>query len=149
MQIVYPPSDLLSWCRRIYGPDQRLLLTDYAYSVTIPALGAGERTIQNLQITQNADFVMLGLSLNRAAGIAAADGLLMLITDSSTGEQFSNERVPMGAVVDTEATDFPRSFPYPRWVAGNSSITFDVLAVDPVSDDYTLTVRGFLVRRLS
>lgn len=148
MQIVYPPSDLLAWCRRIYGPDQRLLLTEYSYNIDLPAMAAGARTVQNLQITQNADFVWLGLDLNRSAGIASIDGLLVLITDSTTGEQFSNERVPMGVLAATADNVAPRSFPYPRWVAGNSALTFDVQAVDQTLGVYTLTLRGVLVRRL-
>lgn len=153
MDIVFQPSALLDWCQRIYGPGQRLLLTDYSYPVLFGDVAANARAIQQLQITQNADFVLLGVGATYDANLTTelVNGSI-LISDSATGEQFSNTEIEINNLVsqtfsgnpDTLATNLP----YPRWIGGNTVLSFQFNAVFAVSA-LTLLLNGFLIRKLA
>lgn len=156
MDIVFQPSALLDWCQRIYGPGQRLILSDYAYPVNFGTVAAGARSTQTIQITQNADFVLLGLDQAYDPAGDPAKGTI-LISDSATGEQFSNTAISLlNLVANTEPdilgqpTANPLNLPYPRWVGGNTvlSLQFNSAAAGSV-DAFQLTLRGFLIRKLA
>lgn len=153
MDIVFQPSALLDWCQRIYGPGQRLLLTDYAYPVDFGNVVAGARETKTVQITQNADFVLLGFDAKAAFGSDDLNGAIK-ISDSATGEQFSSTSIYlrnlMAAVVNGELPYNPLNLPYPRWIGGNSvlSLQYNNTTVN-TAVDFVLTLRGFLIRKLA
>ena len=79
-----------------------LLLTPYGYNLTFSSLTAGASQSQTLNITANADFIMVGL--HHRANIAAASQTVsnktapltrILITDSGSNEQFTNAAVDL------------------------------------------------------
>ena len=153
MDIVFQPSALLDWCQRIYGPGQRLLLTDYSYPVNFGAVAANSRNTKQLQITQNADFVMLGVNYAfYDNALDAVTNATILISDSATGEQFSNTEIYLNnlcAIVYSGNNPLTQAnLPYPRWIGGNSVLNLQFNSDDSI-DGFTLMVNGFLVRKLA
>ena len=147
MQTVFPPSDLYNWVSRIYEPGSRLLLTEYAFPANFAALGAGERSTQNIQMTQNADFVMTAIDWeqNDPGNVSR---ISINIVDTSTGEQFSNGSAPFAAIGFIPSVDgFRRNLPYPKWMSGISSILLDVSSTSAQSP-FTISLRGFRIQKL-
>ena len=129
-----------------------LLLTPYGYNLTFSSLTAGASQSQTLNITANADFIMVGL--HHRANIAAASQTVsnktapltrILITDSGSDEQFTN------AAVDLENYstngNIINLFPYPRIISGRSTLTVQVTSYE-ASATLNLDVffEGVLVR---
>jgi hypothetical protein len=129
-----------------------LLLTPYGYNLTFSSLTAGASASQTLNITANADFIMVGL--HHRANIAAATQTVsnktapltrILITDSGSNEQFTN------AAVDLENYstngNIINLFPYPRIISGRSTLTVQVTSYE-ASATLNLDVffEGVLVR---
>ena len=152
MDIVFQPSALLDWCQRIYGPGQRLLLTDYSYPIEFGDVAIGERVTKQLQITQNADFVLLGFDCWAEPETSVVDGFL-LISDSATGEQFSNTETHVWNLAANFEEGFPianpLNLPYPRWIGGNTVLTFSFRDNDIGATNLQMTLRGFLIRKLA
>lgn len=156
MDIVFQPSALLDWCQRIYGPGQRLLLTDYAYPVDFGDVVAGARETKTVQITQNADFVLLGFDQAFDPTSYDVSGSL-LISDSATGEQFSNVAINLKNLAAASTSGIPGqpgfnplNLPYPRWIGGNTvlSLQYNNTTIDDALN-FHLTLRGFLIRKLA
>lgn len=145
MQTIFPFSDLANWVARIYEPGSRLILTEYAFPVDFGLIAAGGRATQNVQMTQNADFVLTSLAVLPAVG--AQSDLRISITDTSTGEQFSNQQIPLTAI-GSFSNDINRALPYPRWFQGISTVTLDV---NSASEQTSLNISlcGFQIRKLS
>jgi hypothetical protein len=129
-----------------------LLLTPYGYNLTFSSLTAGASASQTLNITANADFIMVGL--HHRANIAYASQTVsnktaplarILITDSGSNEQFTN------AAVDLENYstngNIINLFPYPRIISGRSTLTVQVTSYE-ASATLNLDVffEGVLVR---
>lgn len=152
MDIVFQPSALLDWCQRIYGPGQRLLLTDYSYPILFGDVAINERVTKQLQITQNADFVLLGFDCASYLGADPVSGYV-LISDSATGEQFSNTEIEinnLAASFESGAPDAnPLNLPYPRWIGGNTVLTISFRDNADGATDFRMTLRGFLIRKLA
>lgn len=112
-----------------------LLLTPYGYTLTFSSLTAGSSQSQTLNITANADFIMVGL--HHRANVAAAAQTVsnktaplarILITDSGSNEQFTNGSVDLenystnGNIINL--------FPYPRIISGRSTLTIQVTSYE-------------------
>jgi len=129
-----------------------LLLTPYGYNLTFSSLTAGASASQTLNVTANADFIMVGLHHRATVGGAAqnvstksAPLARVLITDSGSNEQFTN------AAVDLENYstngNIINLFPYPRIISGRSTLTVQLTSYEA---SQTLNVdiffEGVLVR---
>ena len=156
MDIVFQPSALLDWCQRIYGPGQRLLLSDYAYPVDFGDVLSGTRVTKTVQITQNADFVLLGLDQAFSQAGDIVNGTI-LISDSATGEQFSNVAIYLNNLVAASSANVPGqpnfdplNLPYPRWIGGNTVLSIQYLNTTlNTALNFHLALRGFLIRKLA
>jgi len=129
-----------------------LLLTPYGYNLTFSSLAAGASQSQTLNITANADFIMVGL--HHRANIAAASQTVsnktaplarILLTDSGSNEQFTN------AAVDLENYstngNIINLFPYPRIISGRSTLTVQVTSYEASATlNIDVFFEGVLVR---
>lgn len=133
------------------GAPKRILLTPYGYPITFAALATGTPQTANLNISANADFILLGL--NHHANTAAAQEVStrttplvrILITEAGSGEQFTN------AAVDLENYSSDASFlnplVYPRILTGKSAVTMQVTNYGPDTlDGLELFLNGVQVR---
>lgn len=148
MQTVFPPSDLYNWVSRIYEPGSRLLLTEYAFPVYFGSIAAGGSAVQNVQMTQNADFVLTTIECTQDGNGGAVDDLKIAIVDNSTGEQFSNGLIPLNAISFWGTSAFKRNLPYPKWIAGVSSISLSLYA-ETLENRVSLLLKGFQIRKLA
>ena len=129
-----------------------LLLTPYGYNLTFSSLTAGSSSSQVLNITANADFILL--NIHHRANVAAAGQTVsnkvaplarMLITDSGSNEQFTN------AAVDLENYstngNIINLLPYPRIISGRSTLTVQITSYE-ASQTLNIDVffEGVLVR---
>jgi hypothetical protein len=149
MQTIFPSVDLISWVKQIYGPTRRMYLTPYAYPLSIGDIAAARRVTGQLQITANADFVLMDIEAAVSdTSTSVGEDIKLLIADSATGEQFSNVGLYARLIGTTQAAQFSRNFPYPRWVGGNTSLSVEARAVGAV-DNLVLTFNGMLIRDLT
>ncbi len=140
----YNPDALRAYCRSIYG-DKRLLLTPQIYSDrpsdTLPSGVNGG----NIQITQNADFILLGFAL-----VTSTDddvfGTIMF-SDSGSGEQFMSRAVVFANCMTVQSTALQNSLHWPRFIGGNSSVTYSFTnnGIAAIEDIY-VSIIGFNVR---
>lgn len=153
MRVIYPPSDLLDWCQRIYGPGRRLLLTEYTIPVQFAQVAPGARDTQQVQIQQNADFVLLGFGFGFDSAVGQPNNSKLFITDSATGEQFSNTAVSFSNLLipALNAGEPCFNLPYPKWLGGNTSLSLELQQDATAGGDVLLSIdlRGFLVRELA
>ena len=129
-----------------------LLLTPYGYNLTFSSLTAGSSASQTLNITANADFIMVGL--HHRANVAAAGQNVstktaplarILITDSGSNEQFTNSAVDLenystnGNIINLLS--------YPRIISGRSTLTVQLTSYE-ASQTLNLDIffEGVLVR---
>lgn len=150
MNTVFPPSDLRAWCAQLYGNQQRLVLTPYAYTIDFGDFAIDQTKTQQAQITANADFIALSLaiSVGESSGVS---NFKALVSDSSTGEQFTSAAALFGAIGNGEGLGFVQNnFAYPRFIGGNSSIAVQLTNTYPATavPDVYFVLRGFLVRSL-
>lgn len=144
-------QDLRQFASEIYG-GRPVVMQPYGYSVTFTGLAQGASASQQLSITANADFIMTEILYRPGAGAAqnvstkTAAFVRLLITDSGTNEQYTNSAVDL----ENFATNggFDRSIPYPRWIGGRTSLTFQATNYAPTAETYSFDVylSGVLVR---
>jgi len=151
----YSVMELQAFANQIYG-GRPLVLTPYGYTVTFLGITASSSQTQTLSITANADFILTQIKL-RASEAALqtvsnkrAPYVRLLIVDSGTNEQFTN------SAVDTEnyATNGNTQqglLPYPRFIAGRTSLTLTMNEYRGVATTENIDVylEGLLCRTYS
>lgn len=145
------------FARMIYG-ERKFILTPYAYPIAFGTLAASSQATQSLGITANADFILTRV---RYTAFAAATGaaptainvfipnVSVLITDQGSNEQYSSAAVPLQSFgANSQAVD---DLPYPRFIAGRTSLTFQATNNDSAGSAYqlSLVLVGVLARQLS
>lgn len=149
-------SDLEQFASRFYG-GRPLLLVPYAYNTTFTALTAGQTQTATVNITANADFILLTFHHRSSTNLATAQTVStknapyvrMVVTDSGTNEQFTN------AAVDLENYstngNIINQLPYPRIISGRSTLTLQVNNYDSSNTIASLDIfmEGVLVRAYS
>ena len=147
----YGIGELEAYASKFYQ-GRPLLLTPYGYNLTFSSLTAGSSASQVLNITANADFILL--NIHHRANVGAAGQTVsnkvaplarMLITDSGSNEQFTN------AAVDLENYstngNIINLLPYPRIISGRSTLTVQLTSYE-ASQTLNIDVffEGVLVR---
>lgn len=148
MQTIYPSADVQAWAARIYGPNKRLLITDYVIPCYFPAsIAAGSSASVQSQIQANADFVLCRIGYTDDDSIAR-DSVMVQLIDSATGEQFGNSEIPANIFCDIDRIHTFNPLPYPRWIGGNTAMSVFMRnddQNDPIQDAI-VTLHGFLIR---
>lgn len=156
MQVNYSPAQILEYLRAIYPADTALTIEPYAYTLSFSALAAGGSASASLQINGNADFLLLGYA-HRAANAGAAQTVStmvapcarMLIVDNGTGRQFSSAALDLQTF--SENGDIGKTLPFPRLIAGKSSLAFTLTsyaaAETPTLDFVMLGVNVYTMSR--
>jgi hypothetical protein len=144
-------QDLRQFASEIYQ-GRPVVMTPYGYTVTFTGLAQNAQASQQLSITANADFILTEICYRPAIGAAqtvsnkTAAFVRLLITDSGTNEQYTNSAVDL----ENFATNggIGRVLPYPRWIGGRTSLTFQAFNYAPTAETYTFDVylSGVLVR---
>lgn len=157
----YSFLDIESFAAQIYASaiqqGQRLLLTPYGYTVTFTDFDIGETLTQSLNITANAAFILTGL---RYYSVLPADAVIVsgkvaqrarvLITDSGSGEQFTNSAVNLENYAGNG--DVAHNLPFPRFINGRTSLNIQLTSFATAGDDNNtldLYLDGVLVRTVS
>lgn len=145
MQTIYPSADVYAWASRIYGPNKRLMITDYVIPCDLGTVAVGASTSKQVQIQANADFVLTRLSY---AFEGDAAGAKIQLTDSATGEQFGNSNIALDIFAEYTGAQCYSELPYPRWIGGNTALNVFLEtssgAASPTA--YNVNLHGFLVR---
>lgn len=154
---MYSLRDLEAFCARFYlGYD--LLITPYGYTASFTTIAAAATQTQNVNISANADFVMLGLRhhVNVGATVAysvstkTAPFLRLLITDTGSAEQFTAQAVDL----ENYSTNGvgTKDLPYPRICAGRTALALSLTNYAPAAETYGVVdifLSGVLVRAYS
>lgn len=140
----YNPDALRAYCRSIYG-DKRLLLTPQIYTdQPSDTLDAGVNG-GNIQITQNADFILLGFAL----ATSTDDNVFgtIMFSDSGSGEQFMSRAALFGNCMTVQSITYQNSLHWPRFIGGNSSVAYSFTNNSGASmADIHVSIIGFNVR---
>lgn len=147
-------QDLRQFASEIYQ-GRPVVMVPYAYSVTFAALAQNANASQQLSITANADFILTEICYRPNTGAAqnastkTAAFVRLLITDSGTNEQYTNSAVDLENFATNNGIG--RSLPYPRWIGGRTSLTFQAFNYAPTAETYSFDVmlQGVLVRARS
>jgi hypothetical protein len=148
-------SDIEAFASRFYG-GRPLLLVPYAYNTTFTTLTQGTSQSATVNITANADFILLKFHHRAVVDTTAVQTaaskncpyVRMLVTDSGTNEQFTNSAVDLENY-STNA-NIVNNLDYPRIISGRSTLTIQVTnygsaaAVSLASLD--IMMEGVLVR---
>ena len=151
----YSVIEIETFLARFYG-NRQLVVTPYAYNITFLALAQNATQTGILNIAANADFCFLRSSHRAQIGAAQTVSTLtapfvrMLIIDSGSNEQYSNQAIDLqnysASGADIQVLD------YPRIVSGRSSLTIQLTNYAPTAETYTsidITLSGVLVRALN
>lgn len=148
----YSATDIEAFVARFYQ-GRAMSIVPYGYTLTFLALAQHGVATQTLNITANADFMLLGLRHRAQIGAAqtistkTAPFVRALITDSGSNEQFTNSAVDL----ENYSTNgsFPRDLSYPRIISGRSTLTVQLTNYAPTAETYTsidLHLSGVLLR---
>lgn len=149
---MYSPQEIEAFASRFF-PGRALLLLPYAYNLTFTGMTAALAATQQLNIAANADFLLLGL--RHRASVAATNQTIntktapfgrVLITDSGTNEQFTASAVDLENYSTNGVGE--RRLPYPRIVAGRSSLNVTLTMFAPAAETVLLDLffDGVLIR---
>lgn len=148
----YSISDIEAYASKFYQ-GRPLLLTPYAYVLTFSSLAPGASSTQTLNITANADFILLQLHHRATSSAYAAQTVStkvaplarILVTDSGTNEQFTNAAID----IENYSTNgnIINNLPYPRIVSGRSTLTVQVTSYEGANTiNLDVSFDGVLVR---
>lgn len=151
------PSDIQDFARSIYGA-RRYILTPYAYPIIVGQVAASGTATASLSITANADFIFTrlrykGYSTSTGAAVNVSTALIpnvsVLITDQGSNEQYSSAAVPISSYGSN--SQGIEDLPFPRFIAGRTALTFQVINNDSANILYqlSLVMEGVLARQLS
>jgi hypothetical protein len=148
---VFSYAEIESFASKFYQ-GRPLLLTPYGYNLTFSSLAAAASSTQTLNISANADFIVTGI--HHRANVAAAAQTVsnktaplarILITDSGSNEQFTNNAVDL----ENYSTNgnIINKFDYPRIISGRSTLTVQITSYE-ASQTLNLDIffEGVLVR---
>ncbi len=135
-----------------------LYLVPYSFPITFEELAAGTTQSGILTLSANADFIALGLRHFSSESLGAGQTVLTktanyircLITDTSSGDQFTNGAVNLenlGANGMGECL-----FDFPRLLAGRGALSVQVSAPTETTTNFAflqLELHGVLVRSWS
>lgn len=150
---------LKSWIESLYAindPNSVLWITPYGYTATFAALAQNATATQQINITANGDFVLTGLKHRAQIGAAqtvstkTAPFVRVLLTDSGSNEQFTAQAVDLENYSQNGVA--PVMLPYPRFIAGRTSLTVQATNYAPTAETYTtldVFLEGVLVRKFS
>lgn len=164
MQMDYSTQDIEAFVARLYTPrpsaqngfqpeTPNTLITPFGYNTTFAALAQNGQQTNTITIAANADFVLLGFRHRAQIGAAqtvstkTAAFVRVTITDSGTNEQYTNGAVDLANYSSDGFYD--NNLPYPRVIAGRSSLTVVATNYAPTAETYTtldLFLEGVLVR---
>lgn len=128
----------------------------YTYTFSIPApLAAGAAAVGTINMQANSDFFMTRISA-RASIAAAAQTVStvpvplvrLLITDTGSNQQFSNQAVDLGNLMTAGAQiQGTADLPWPRFVGGRSSLLLNLTSYEAAAAYSTLDIalHGVLV----
>lgn len=131
--------------QRFIAPSYRgrqIGLLPYAYSLTFTSFAQNATASQQLSIQASADFLLLGVKYRAQIGTAqtisnkTAAFVRMLITDNGSGEQFTASAVDLENYCANGRTE-AGVLPYPRLIAGRSSLTVALTGYQPTAETYT------------
>lgn len=148
----YNAVDIEAFVARFYN-GRSMSIVPYGYNLTFLALAQAAVATQTLNITANADFMLLGLRHRAQIGAVqtistkTAPFVRLLITDSGSNEQFTNSSVDL----ENYSTNgsFPRDLRYPRIISGRSTLTVQATNYAPTAETYTtldVFLDGVLIR---
>lgn len=129
-----------------------MLITPYGYPVTFLALAALGQATQQLNISANADFMLLNVAYHANVALAAQNIgnktvalVRMLVTDSGSNEQFTNAAVDLENYCQNGQDE--RSLFFPRWCAGRSSLQIQMTSYS-AAEAYNIDLffNGVLIR---
>lgn len=154
-------SELQAFANATYG-GQMSLLTPYTYRVTFGAIAANATEFQQLQIQANADFILTSLALfvNDDGAAVNQFPFKTLITDNSSGEQFTASAICAGVYLNdcggfngTISGNFVVGgveLPYPLFIQGRTSLTCMMQNLSATAyEDVILVLHGVLARKYS
>lgn len=147
-------DDLRRFASEIYQ-GRPVSMVPYGYTVSFSGLAQGTSATQQLSITANADFILTEILYRPSVGVAQNDStktaafVRLLITDSGTNEQYTNSAVDLENFATNN--DAARTLPYPRWIGGRTSLSFQAFNWAPTAETYSFDVylSGVLVRARS
>lgn len=137
----YSLEDLEAFCARFYeGYD--LLIRPYGYTATFLAIAQGITQTQALNVAGNADFIMcwlnhhanVGANVGFSVSTKTAPFLRLLITDEGSAEQFTAQAVDLENYSNNGVN--PKSLPYPRIIAGRTSLSLALTNYAPAAEMY-------------
>jgi hypothetical protein len=117
----YSLDSIRAYLRQLYG-DRRLLVTHQVYKENIGTVAAAATANGNIQITGNADFVLLGMGVSCDPTQTLIGKILF--SDSGSGEQFSNLPVNVRSCCNVNTALPQIVLPWPRYIGGVSSVAF-------------------------
>jgi hypothetical protein len=150
----YTISEIEAFVQRFY-PGRKLLLTPYGYPMQFDPITHATNATQQLQISANADFLLLGIGYHAdLAGAAQAAATKpsfvgrILITDTGSNEQFTQGAVDLETYAENNVAGV--NLPYPRIVGGRSVLQVQLFS-DEAANDYTVNLNfiGVLIRAYS
>lgn len=153
--------DLRAWIEALYaagmqGQVPRLWIEPYAYSLTFTGLAPAATATQILTINSNADFVLTGISHHANVAAAAQNSgtktvplVRASIVDTGSARPFFNTAADLENISANIVAD-GRGLPFPRWLAGNTSIQVQLTNYDAAATyGIELLFNGVSVRRYS
>lgn len=124
-----------------YPPDVQKAILPKIYATTFTAIALAATATNQIQISANGDFFCT--TLRYRANLAAAaqtvtsipvSNARVLITDTGTDEQWSNQAVDINSLCGVAGIGgVDMDLPYPRLIAGRSSVTVQITNFDAVS----------------
>ena len=143
----YSTSDLEAFLSRFYN-GRDLFISPYGYNTTFLALAQNTTQTNTKTISGNADFCLLNINFRAQIGAAQNAGnvtapfVRMLISDSASGEQFTDTPVDLMNYATGYAYTDP--LPYPRIIAGRSALNIQVTNFSPGAGETYTTLDIFL-----
>lgn len=151
----YSVMELQAFANQIYG-GRPLVLTPYGYTVTFSGITANASQTQTLSITANADFILTQIKSRtsdttlQTISNKNAPYYRLLIVDSGTNEQFTNSATDTENFT-TNGNTQQGLLPYPRFIAGRTSLTLTLNEYRGVAATQNIDVylEGLLCRTYS
>src|SRR5579872_1937672 len=104
-------------------PDRKFLRMDwFSYNIELDGLDVGPSSGQ-IQFMADSDFILTQINAENC-DFRNEIGILLQITDLSTGKTFYSAPTPMVQVVGTDG--FPYLLPVPRLIAPKTTLQFDM-----------------------
>lgn len=136
-------AEIQSYLAQLYR-NAKLAVVPYGYPLSFTGITTTIPGSQQLSIQANADFLLLRISHRANTGAVqnvgnkTAPHLRMLVTDSGSGEQFTSAAVDLENYSSNDAKI--RDLPYPRLIAGKSSLNIAITSWAPAPETYAVDI---------